>query len=102
MENNTFGMYPLLLPLDVKFFTIIKKNTEDVGTSEIWLSTFYKTHRMFSLYLINKSTVDHNEYLVSKRCYISHAYLVSRKIYDLSCLIYVYIPNFFSASACIV
>jgi len=60
-------MHPLLLPLDVKFFTVIKKkNTEDVGTSEICLSTFCKTHHMFSLYLINKSTVDRNEYLVSK------------------------------------
>jgi hypothetical protein len=98
MENNTFGMHPLLLPLDVKFFTIIKKNTDDVGTSEICLSTFYKTRHMFSLYLINKSTVDHNEYLVSKRYYISHVYLVSREIYDLSCLIYVYIPNVFGFS----
>lgn len=98
MENNTFGMHSLLLPLDVKIFTIIKKNTKDVGTSEIRLSTFYKIHHMFSLYLINKSTVDHNEYLVSKRYYISHSYLLSREIYDLSCLIYVYISNFFSFS----
>jgi hypothetical protein len=60
LKNNTFGMHPLLLPLDVKFFTIIKENTEDVGTSEICLSSFYITHHMFSLYMANKSAGDHN------------------------------------------
>lgn len=32
----TFGMPSLLLLLDLKFFTIIKKNFENAGASEIW------------------------------------------------------------------
>jgi hypothetical protein len=72
IDNTTFDMHPLLLPLDVKFFTVIKRKTLKMLVHQNFVSTFYKTHRTFSLYLINKSTVDHNEYFVSKeRLYFS-------------------------------